>query len=85
MELALPKMGEAEFAELHVRVIALECLVVTLLAAATDQERERAREMASYVSPLPGFTRHPLTLHAAAHVIHLVQRATRFLEMKPRR
>jgi len=44
---SFPKMGNAEYAALHVRVIALENLVVALLAAASGQERERAREMAS--------------------------------------
>lgn len=82
---SFPKMGDAEFTALHVRVIALENLVVALLAKASDQERERAREMASYISPRPGFTRHPLTMHAGAHMIHLVERARRFCTRKPSR
>jgi len=73
-----PKMGDAEFEALHVRVIALENLVIALLAAASDREMEVARKMASYISPRPGFTHHPLTLHAAGHMKGLVERAARF-------
>ena len=80
---SFPKMGDAEFAALHVRVIALENLVISLLAAAPDQERKRATQMASYISPRPGFTRHPLTLHAGAHMVRLVERARRFLQLQP--
>ncbi len=73
-----PKMGDAELEALHVRVIALENLVIALLTAASDRELEAAREMASYISPRPGFTRHPLTLHAAGHLTDLIERAARF-------
>jgi hypothetical protein len=73
-----PRMGDAEFQALHVRVIALENLVIALLADASDQGREQARGMASTISPRPGFTRHPLTTHAAAHIVNLIERATRF-------
>ena len=52
-----PKMDDAEFQALHVRVIALENLVIALLAAGSDQDRALAEEMASYISPRPGFTR----------------------------
>ena len=75
----LPSIGEAEVQALHVRVIALENLVVGLLMAASEQERESAREMASRIVPRPGVTRHPLTIHAAAHMASLVERATRLL------
>ncbi len=73
-----PKMGDAEFEALHVRVIALENLVIALLTAASDRELEAAREMASYISPRPGFTYHSLTVHAAGHMTDLIDRATRF-------
>ncbi len=75
----MPSIGEAEVQALHVRVIALENLVVGLLMAASDQERESARAMASRIAPRPGFTHHPLTIHAAAHMASLVERATRLL------
>ena len=73
-----PKMGDAEMQALHVRVIALENLVIGLLAAASDQELSVAREMAAYIAPRPGFTQHPLTVHAAGHMTDLIERATRF-------
>ena len=76
--LAFPKSGDAELATLHSRVIALESLVTALLATASEQQLVLAREMATYISPRPGFTRHPLTTHAAAHMINLVERASRF-------
>ena len=77
-EPAFPKMAYAESAALHVRVIALENLVIALLTAASDQELEVARKMASYISPRPGFTLHPLTVHAAGHITDLIERAARF-------
>ena len=73
-----PKMGEAEFVSLRVRIIALENLLIALLATASDQQLELTREMASYISPREGFKRHRLTTHAASHMIDLVERAYRF-------
>jgi hypothetical protein len=74
----MPTNGPAEVAALHVRVIALENLVISLLADASARQLEQAREMARYISPRPGFTHHPLTIHAADHMIDLVERASRF-------
>lgn len=73
-----PKMVEAELVSLHVRVIALENLVISLLATATEQQLGLAREMAAYISPRAGFTPHPMTTRAADHMIDLVERAERF-------
>jgi len=77
-QLPFPKMGDAEFGALHVRVIALENLLIALLAAAPDRELDVARNMASFLLPRPGFTNHPLTLHAAGHMTDLIERAARF-------
>jgi hypothetical protein len=44
-----------------------------LLATASNQQVELARKMADYISPRPGFTDHPLTIHAAAHMIDLIE------------
>ena len=68
----------AEQANLHTRVIALENLVIALLADATDAQLARARDMAQFISPRAGFTQHPLTLQAAADMNHLVDRAEYF-------
>jgi len=74
------KLTDAELVRLRVRVIALENLVIALLAGATDRQRDLAREMASYISPRPGFTHHPLTLQAATQMIDLVERSGQFQE-----
>jgi hypothetical protein len=75
---AIPDLTNAELGTLRVRVIALENLMISLLATASDDQLRLAREMAGYISPWPGFTQHPLTLHAAAHMVNLVERANHF-------
>jgi hypothetical protein len=65
----------AEVVQLRIRVIALENLVIALLAESPDRRLGLAREMASHISPRPGFTPHRLTIHAAAQMIHLIERA----------
>ena len=77
-QVPMPSNDAAEVGALHIRIIALENLVISLLATASDQQLEQAREMARYISPRPGFTHHPLTTHAAAHMVDLVERASRF-------
>jgi hypothetical protein len=77
-QIPTPEMSNADLVALHVRVIALENLLISLLATASDQQLELAREMAGYISPRPGFTHHPLTIHAAAHMIDLIERSSRF-------
>lgn len=74
----IPPLTDAELVHLRVRVIALENLVIALLAEAGARQIAVAREMAAYVSPRPGFTHHPLTIHAASHMIDLVERALPF-------
>jgi len=49
-----------------------------LLVEAPDRQLDLAREMAAFISPRPGFTHHPLTIHAATHMINLVDRAGHF-------
>ena len=67
-----------ECAQLRIRVVALENLVIALLAHAPEQQLLLAREMAIHISPRPGFTPHRLTLHAADEMRSLVERAGRF-------
>jgi tellurite resistance-related uncharacterized protein len=74
----VPDLSNAELIQLRVRVIALENLVIALLAGASGNQLEIAREMATYISPRPGFTPHPMTVHAADHMVDLVDRAGRF-------
>ncbi|MDQ2764180.1 MAG: hypothetical protein M3Y22_12085 [Pseudomonadota bacterium] len=82
-EAPMPENGRAEIASLHVRVIALENLLISLLATASDRQLELAGEMAAYIAPHPGFTHHALTTQAAAHMIDLVERASRFRDEEP--
>lgn len=79
----VPQLTNTELVQLRIRVIALENLVITLLADASDRQLDLAREMAAYISPRPGSTHHPLTVHAAAHMIDLVERAGRFRPVTP--
>ena len=79
----VPELTNAELVQLRIRVIALENLVIALLADASDRQLDLAREMATYISPRPGFTQHPLTVHAAAQMIDLVDRAVHFRVVRP--
>ena len=69
---------QAESVQLRVRVIALENLVIALLAQSPERQRVLAREMATFIAPRPGYTPHPLTLRAAAEMRSLVDRADQF-------
>lgn len=80
---AVPQLGNAELVQLQVRVIALENLVIALLSQASPRQLDLVREMAGYISPRPGFTPHPLTIHAATQMVHLVERAAHFEEPPP--
>ena len=83
-EAVVPELTNAELVALRVRVIALENLMISLLATASNQQLELARQMAGYISPRPGFTHHPLTIHAATHMVELVERSSRFRGGEPR-
>lgn len=80
---AIPELTNAELVQLRIRVIALENLVIALLAEGSDRQRAVAREMAVYISPRPGFTHHPLTIQAATHMAELVDRAVHYQGLSP--
>lgn len=82
---AIPELTNAELVQLRIRVIALENLVITLLAEASGRQLERAHEMAAFILPRPGFTPHPLTIHAAAQMTSLVERAGHWRLVPPGR
>lgn len=71
----VPPLTNAELVQLQIRVIALENLVIAMVSQMPDRQIELAREMAEYISPRPGSTPHRLTIHAAAQMISLVERA----------
>lgn len=73
-----PPISSAELVQLRTRVIALENLVIALLARANDADLELVRDMAAYITPRAGFTPHPLTLGAAGAMLSLVQRSRHF-------
>ena len=79
----IPQLTNAELVQLRIRVIALENLVITLLAETSERQLGLAREMATYISPRPGFTHHPLTIHAADQMIDLIERAGHFRIVTP--
>ncbi len=49
----VPSLTNAELVQLRVRVIALENLMIMLLAEGPNQQLGHAREMAAYISPRP--------------------------------
>jgi hypothetical protein len=83
VQFEIPQLTNAELVQLRIRVIALENLVITLLAEASDRQLDLVREMAAYISPRPGFTQHPLTIHAAAQMIDIIDRAGHFRVVRP--
>ena len=75
------KIGDVEDGNLAVRLIALENIIVALLADAPESQSERVREMAGYISPRPGSTPHRLTIEAARNMLALVERAAHYRSM----
>ncbi len=83
---ARQKQGDAEndaatatlsgFAQLHARVIALENLLIAVLAEGSEQQVALATKMAGHISPRPESTRHPLTIHAASLMLGLIERSS---------
>jgi len=79
----VPDLTNAELVHLRIRVIALENLMIAVLAQGSDHQRQTARDMAEYITPRPGFTDHPLTIQAADHITDLVSRAVHFQALPP--
>ncbi len=79
----IPEMTNAELVQLRVRVIALENLIINILAHGSDQQIQGGRDMASYISPRPGATHHLLTIQAAHHMTDLADRAVHFRTVQP--
>lgn len=73
-----PDLTNTELVQLRVRVIALENLVIALLAGGSPAQRALVRDMAAYILPRPGHTMHPLTVHAGHQMLHLVDRSDYF-------
>lgn len=71
----IPEMTNTDIVNLRVRLIALENLMIAILAEGSDLQCQMACDMATYISPRPGFTPHALTVKAAVHMSELVDRA----------
>ena len=69
-----PPLTNAELVQLQIRVIALENLVVALLANASDAQHVLVRDIAASIAPRPGVD-HRLTEQATAHMEHLTHRS----------
>lgn len=74
----VPDMTNTELVHLRIRVIALENVLIAVLAKGSDRQMQAAREMADCISPQAGFTQHPLTTQAAKHMNDFVDRAVHF-------
>ena len=70
-----PLLTNTEVLQLRIRVIALENLMIALLARAPAEQLELVRELAAYISPRPGFTHHPMTIRAANEMLRLLERS----------
>jgi hypothetical protein len=73
-------LSNAELVKMRVRIIALENLVIALLANSSERQIDTARTMATQILPRPGYTQHPLTINAAGLMIDLIDRAGHFRE-----
>lgn len=80
---AVPELTNVELVQLRMRVIALENVIITLLAGASDHQLALVREMAATISPHSGSTQHPLTIQAAKQMNHLVDRSGHFRINEP--
>ena len=78
VEAEMPAVGDAQMGLLHIRVIALENLVISLLATAPGPQLELARDMARTIEPRSDAAAHPLTTRAVVRMTDLIERSERF-------
>jgi hypothetical protein len=74
----LGAIGDAETVNIRVRLIAIENIIVALLAEAPDERLDLIREMAEFISPRAGMTPHRLTIEAAHNMLAIVERAEHY-------
>lgn len=70
-----------ELTRLRVRIIALENLTIALLADASPRQLDLIRDMAAFITPRAGATRHPITIQAAGQMVGLANRAEHFRDV----
>ncbi len=73
-----PDLTNTEIVHMRIRLIALENVLIAVLAEGSHSQLQAARQIAKAISPRQGFTCHPLTTHAADHITALVDRAVHF-------
>lgn len=73
-----PDLTNTEIVHMRIRLIALENVLIAVLAEGSESQLQVARQMAQYISPRPGFASHPLTTQAANHITDLVDRAIHY-------
>ncbi|MEN2786088.1 hypothetical protein ACFOKI_06750 [Sphingomonas qilianensis] len=74
----LTPLSSTELIQLRIRVIALENMLIAVLAEGSVRQHDVARDMAAYIAPRPGSTHHPLTIEAGRHMTALVDRAMHY-------
>ncbi|EXS69257.1 hypothetical protein [Sphingobium sp. Ant17] len=74
----VPLLTPAELVQMRIRVIAVENVLIAVLAEGSDRQRQVARDMATYIAPRPGASHHSLTIEAGKHITALVDRAVHF-------
>ena len=74
----IPDLSNADLVQLRIRVIALENVMIALLAQVQEEGLETVRDMAASILPRAGHTQHPLTIHAATQMLQMVERAQHF-------
>ncbi|MEO8936230.1 MAG: hypothetical protein ABI277_15255 [Burkholderiaceae bacterium] len=72
-----PPLSNTDLVQLRIRVVALENLMLAVLAEGTEAQSALAKEMVGNILPRDGYTPHPITIHAAQQMLHLVERASR--------
>jgi hypothetical protein len=72
------EIGDAQEVNIRVRLIAIENIIVALLANAPGDRLELIKEMAEFISPRPGMTPHRLTIEAARNMLAIVERAEQY-------
>lgn len=69
--------GHAELVQMRIRMIAMENLLLAVLAGSDQETRRRVRERADEIRPRPDAVDHPLTELARAEMLRLLERAER--------
>lgn len=72
------EIGDVEAGNLKVRLIAIENILVALLASASEEQLELVRRMAGYISPRQGTTPHRMTIEAARNIVATLGRAEHY-------